>query len=214
MIFYSVHFNRPDFIEIQKKCIDRIGGILVVINNSDNKSIEDECIRLGVKFYNYSGGRGMQPSVSHGMALNYIREIIDYDNDWAIIDHDLFPMKKIDMSNHDIGGILQSRDKHTYIWPGFMCVRKNINVKNINFLPDNLGDTGSGTSVLLDGKNRIMEFNEKYIGEATNGFLQNSVVFINISDLAIHYLNGSSWMSTDITVIGEKNKKLLEFLEL
>ena len=34
MKVYSVHFNRPDFIEIQKKCLDKIEGYkLVVINN-------------------------------------------------------------------------------------------------------------------------------------------------------------------------------------
>jgi hypothetical protein len=213
MIFYSVHFNRPDFIDIQKKCIDRIGGTLVIINNGNNKSIEDECTRLGVKFYNYQTSN-KEPSISHGMALNYLKGIIDYSDDWSIIDHDLFPIKKIDLSGYEIAGLPQSRGDHNYFWPGFLCGKKDINLSDIDFMPANYCDSGAGTSLLMNVENRIMKFIETHIGEPTTGFPQNSVVIANISDLAIHYLNGSSWMHTEGDILEEKNKKLLEFLKL
>ena len=42
---------------------------------------------------------------------------------------------------------------------------------------------------------------------------ENSKVIIKISDLAVHYLNGSCWMSTSQTTIEEKNQFLFETIK-
>lgn len=67
MKIYSVHFNRPDFIEIQKKCLDKIEGYkLVVINNQANPEIESKCRELGVEYHNHTHPVGLGSSMSHG----------------------------------------------------------------------------------------------------------------------------------------------------
>ena len=42
---------------------------------------------------------------------------------------------------------------------------------------------------------------------------QNSKVIIKISDLAVHYLNGSCWMPTSQTTLEEKNQFLFETIK-
>lgn len=214
MIFYSVHFNRPDFIEIQKKCIDKIEGKLVIVDNGNDPKIATECKRLGVDYYKYEGERTTDPSRSHGLALNFTRGIIDYSDDWCLIDHDLFLIKKIDFEEFDIISIPQIRGNVTYLWPGFTAAKKEVRIDNIDFLPNHKGDTGSNTDELLLNGNRLKCISENYMGDPVTGYYQNSLVIVEIGDLAIHYMNGSEWMSTDRSIAADKNKKLLGILNL
>lgn len=214
MIFYSVHFNRPDFIEIQKKCVDRIGCKLVIIDNGTDPKIEEECKRLHVDYHKYVGERTTDPSRSHGLALNFTRKIIDYSDDWCLIDHDLFPIKKIDFEEFDIISIPQIRENITYLWPGFTAAKKEIRIDNIDFLPNHKGDTGSNTDELLLNGNKLKPIKENYMGDPATGYYQNSLVIVEIGDLAIHYMNGSEWMPTDRNISINKNKKLLDILNL
>lgn len=214
MKVYSVHFNRPDFIEIQKKCLDKIEGYeLVVINNQANPAIESKCNELNVKFYNHTHAAGMGSSMSHGSALNFLRGIIDQNDDWCITDHDVFICKSIDLSDVDLISIQQIKDGRSYLWPGFIVGRKGIPVSHIDFSPNSVFDTGGGTHVLVDAGYRVKWVQEEYLGEPTTGFLQNSKVIIKISDLAVHYLNGSCWMPTSQNTIEEKNQFLFDTIK-
>jgi hypothetical protein len=156
MIFYSVHFNRPDFIEIQKKCIDEIGGTLVVIKNSDDSRIQDECKRLEISCHTSHFIPDDDTSFSHGRALNFLSKIIDYSQDWCILDHDFFPLKKIEFEDFEILGLIHGdHNVGNYLWPGFMAGKKEIKLDGINFLPSPGRDTGAGTSELLNRGYRI-----------------------------------------------------------
>lgn len=211
MIFYSIHFNRPDFIEIQKKCVERLGGSLVVINNHSNKQISDTCENLGVKFFDYDPGINEGPSNSHGRALNYTRSIIDYSDDWCIMDHDFFPLKKILFGEFDIIGLLQIRDDVKYLWPGFIAGSKEVNINGIDFSPGGGGDTGAGTAYLV--KNYKVKFlNKSYLGETTTPNIQTSPILSDFDGFGIHYLNGSNWMHTSGDVSDNKKSKLLEII--
>ena len=211
MKVYSVHFNRPDFVEIQKKCLDKIDGYrLVVINNQSNPDIELKCKELGVEFYNHNHAPGMGSSMSHGSALNFLRGIIDQSEDWCITDHDVFICKEIDLGETDLISIQQIKNGKSYLWPGFIVGRKGIPLSHINFSPHGDFDTGGGTHVLVDEGYKIKWVLEEYLGEPTTGFLQNSKVIIKISDLAVHYLNGSCWMPTSENTLSEKNQFLFE----
>jgi len=214
MKVYSVHFNRPDFVEIQKKCLDKIQGYeLIVINNQSNPEIESKCNEIGVKFYNHTHAVGMGSSMSHGSALNFLKEIIDQNEDWCITDHDVFICKEIDLSDVDLISIQQIKEGKSYLWPGFIVGRKGIPVSHIDFSPNSTFDTGGGTHVLVDSGYRVKWVQEEYLGEPTTGFLQNSKVIIKISDLAVHYLNGSCWMPTSQNTIEEKNKFLFDTIK-
>ena len=219
MIFYSVHFNRPDFISIQKKCIDGIGGKLVVIDNSNfGDSIKKECNRLDVAYYsnpsrgNYAGN----PSFSHGSALNFTRSLIDYSEDWCLIDHDFFPIKKIDFEDFDIVSIFQVRGEVTYLWPGFIAAKKHVVINEIDFFPvHGVGDTGVGTEVLVrEKKYNIRGSRERTVVQniPDGVYLQKFPTLNLIDDVGVHYLNGSSWMAVDREVIEKKNEDLIKMI--
>jgi hypothetical protein len=105
------------------------------------------------------------------------------------------------------------KDGKSYLWPGFIVGRKGIPVSHIDFSPNSTFDTGGGTHVLIDAGYRVKWVQEEYLGEPTTGFLQNSKVIIKISDLAVHYLNGSCWMPTSQNTIEEKNKFLFDTIK-
>jgi hypothetical protein len=219
MIFYSVHFNRPDFVEIQKKCIDKIGGTLVVIKNSSDSRIEEKCKEMGISCYNSptSDFSNSNPSVSHGNALNFITRIIDYSDDWCILDHDFFPVKAIEFEDFEIlgsihGGVLK---ENNYFWPGFLAGKKEVSLNGINFLPTHGKDTGAGTQELLNRNYRIKIVPEDYSAfDPGKGFLQTQPVIIKFGDFGIHYMNGSEWMRVEESVKLEKKQKLIETLRI
>ena len=213
MIFYSIHFNRPDFIEIQKKCVESIDGELVIVKNSDDLNIVEECERLGVKMYDTGIVVKESPSYSHGKALNYLSKIIDYKKDWCILDHDFFPLKKIDFIGYDILGLIQKSDsKESYIWPGFIAGKNYVRLDGIDFLPTPNKDTGAGTSILVNSQYRMKRLSEKYVGidQTKNSPIQTQKVIVEFDDFGIHYLNGSGWLETEEKTILEKNNLLLD----
>ncbi len=215
MIFYSVHFNRPDFIPIQKECVEELsGGKLVVINNGPSPGISEACQKHVVKYYDNYNDPSINSSRSHALALNYLRGIIDYSDDWCILDHDLFPLKKIEFTDFDILTPLQSRPPYgTYLWPGFMAGKKEISLNDIDFSPAPGMDTGAGTSELIKRGYKIRSVREEYLGQEKTGYKQNSPIIVKMEDYGIHYLNGSSWMHTEGSVIEEKNKALLDYIQ-
>lgn len=217
MIFYSIHFNRPDFIEIQKKCIDHIGGSLVVIENSFDMGIQEECKRLGIKIYKTPETVTKSPSHSHGESLNFTTKIIDYTKDWCLLDHDFFPLESINFENYEILGNIQSRNGlDDYLWPGFLAGKNYINLSEIDFLPANGKDTGAGTSSLISSGYKIRGVSEHYLGfdENITDPLQIQPGIVQFENFGFHYLNGSGWMKIDTEK--EKIKKcfLLKNIDL
>jgi hypothetical protein len=220
MKFYSVHFNRPDFIEIQKNCIETIGGSLIVIDNSlTGSSIKNECSRLDVTYIEVPDRLAADgsPSRSHGRALNYLKSSIDYTDDWCLLDHDFFPTKKIEFDNYDIIAIPEIRRNVTYLWPGYIAGKSVISLDGIDFLPDSqgYGDTGFGTRVLAENT----EYRIKYISQCPiddipeDRQIQTFPTLMEVGGYGIHYLNGSSWMNTLPDIINEKNEYLINILE-
>jgi hypothetical protein len=204
---------------MQNQCIERIGGKLVVIDNSYHGNfIKDECNKLGV-IYRESTARGISfgsPSSSHGAALNYAKEIIDYSSDWCLIDHDFFPTHKIDFEGFDIISIPQIREGVTYLWPGFIAARDYVNLRSIDFMPvHGVGDTGANTRIFFEeGKYKIKGVFERTIVEdiPKGVYLQMFPTLSIIDGIGIHYLNGSSWMSVETEVMIKKNNDLIEII--
>ncbi len=220
MKFYSVHFNRPDFIAIQKYCVESIGGILVVIdNNPTDSSIKSECTKLGVAYFGVPDRLGAEYALSrsHGRALNYTREIIDYSDDWCILDHDFFPIKKIEFEDYDILTIEEIRESVTYCWPGYIAGKSKISLAGIDFMPDvnGAGDTGFGTYKLIECNLYKMKYvSQKPIDDIPVGHqIQTSPTVMEVGGYGIHYLNGSSWMNTPPGVIDKKNEYIINILK-
>jgi hypothetical protein len=214
MNFYSIHYNRPDFISIQKKYL--IGGELFVINNGSNPEIENECKRLNIPYSNCDN-KNLSTSESHGNALNYLaKNIINYTESYVIMEHDVFLFKAINFEHYDILGLKQTVNNHDYLWPGFIACKNNIDLRNINFNPnaDFAGDTGCGTYKIIESKQYNINFlNQVLIGENTTGELQTSAVVTKIGEIAFHYLNGSSWMKESEPIRNQKNQMIINLLE-
>jgi len=213
MKYYSVHFNRPDFLQIQKKYIT--DGELIVLNNHANKTIETACNNLNIKVINLQHEMRISPSHSHGHALNYLKEIIDYDDDYCIMDHDFFPFKKISLDDHDFISIKNYTSLNVlHMWPGLIVGKRGNSLKDINFMPGVIsgGDTGCDTSRIINNK-KIKFLEWKRIGVEREKYAQLSPLITVAEDFGVHYLNGSNWMPCDEKVIQEKNKLLISTLE-
>ena len=214
MNFYSIHYNRPDFISIQKKYL--IGGELFVINNGSNPEIENECNRLNIPYSNCDH-RNLSTSDSHGNALNHLtKNVINYSEPYVIMEHDVFLFKAINFEHYDIIGLKQTKDDYDYLWPGLIACKNNVNLKDINFSPntDFSGDTGCGTHKIIKAKQYNINFlNQILIGEDTTGQLQTSAIITQIGEIAFHYLNGSSWAKESAEIKDKKNQMIIDLLE-
>jgi len=213
MKYYSVHFNRPDFLRIQRELL---GEKLVVINNHCNIEIENECKLLNIEYYNLQNNHIHDPSKSHGYALDFLKNnVLDYTDDYCIIDHDLFPYKEISLDVYDVITTFSTHGTYPYMWPGFIAANKKVRLDSISFLPGLIpnGDTGCDTYKLLNDPNlKILNCEQVYIGNKTHEYVQSSPIITRIGDYCLHYLNGSDWLKTDFSIIEEKNKFLLELL--
>jgi len=131
------------------------------------------------------------------------------------LDHDFFPLKKIEFEDFEILGLVQGDSRNgNYLWPGFMAGEKSVSLKGINFLPSGTRDTGAGTSELLNRGYRIKEVLEEYLGfDPEKGYIQTQPSVVKFGDFGIHYLNGSEWMGIKDEVRKAKEKFLLETIK-
>ena len=215
MIYYSIHFNRPDFVEIQYLLSKKFGYDLIIINNGKNKLIQEMCDKYSIPCVGLDNldSRG---SYSHGNAINSVLKLIDITQPYGILDHDMFITKNINMENIDILSILAnttSGEKH--LWPGMLICNKNIDLSNINFTPINMiGDTGCDTRRIINDYN-IKFCDIKYLGDKDMDKIQDSSIITECSIdnelIGYHFLNGSNWTNTMNPT--NKNKILKELIE-
>ena len=203
MKLYAIHFNRPDFVEIQHHLSKKFEYELVIINNGHNKEIERLCLDLNIEHI-ITHDRGGDPSMSHGSAINQMIHIINSDESWGLIDHDMFVVQY----NTDFDIITLPCDNigidHRYMWPGMILCRAGINFSDVDFNPGAGcgGDTGSGTY------KKVAEYNvgwcgSRVIGEHNKSLMQDSdliqEIVIDNNIIGYHYLNGSNWTGGDST---------------
>lgn len=204
--YYSIHFNRPDFVKIQFELSKIVGYELVIVNNGRNIEIENICKELNIQHIETNNNNSKGPSYSHGNSINQLMKKINFNENWGIIDHDMFIVKQIDFKNFDIISWEQKNVKgKSYLWPGFIICRSGIDLSGINFLPgtDIPGDTGSGTHKILNNYNINWANTSITWEELSKGNYQKKVV-------GHHYLNGSNWVNNDNNEL--KNKKIYKIL--
>ena len=215
MTLYAIHFNRPDFIRIQFDLAVKNGYKFIVVNNGGNENIKKVCLELGIeRIDTVNNANG---SVSHGSAINQILGKIDYNEDYGIIDHDLFIHEKLYFNGFDIiGRPLTNGNFVPYLWAGLMIFRAGIDIRKIDFLPypSIRGDTGCMTYDFIKSKN-VKWCDVEYVGESSVCDFQNKLIFekysVDGSQFALHYVNGSNW--TKKCKMEEKNNLLKEMLK-
>jgi hypothetical protein len=216
--YYSIHFNRPDFVKIQFELSKLVGYDLVIVNNGGNKEIKNICENLNIEHIETVDNSSSGASYSHGNSINQLMKKINFSENWGIIDHDIFIVEKIEINDFEILSWQQKNVKDSpYLWPGFLICKSGVNLSDINFLPktDIPGDTGSGTNKILNNyKIKWVDTSITWEELSKGGYqTKDIIVDFSIDDriVAYHYLNGSNWVNNVNNT--SKNKKIFEILK-
>lgn len=202
MKYYSIHFNRPDFLEIQANLANKFNYELVVINNGSHQGIKEKSKYLKLE-YHETENISSTGSLSHGSAINQILHLIDMSSDWAILDHDMFIIDDIDFKEFDIITIkCDNVYNNLYMWPGMLLCKGGVDLSDVDFKPGVgiPGDTGCDTFRYVD-KYNIKWCDVEVLGEKNKKYLQNSKAILSHKldnkVIGYHYLNGSNWTDND-----------------
>ena len=169
--FYSIHYNKPKFIELQNKSFKKFAGehTFTVIDNSVDNTITEEikniCFLNNVNYINTvdkfdSRGNGLH-GFSHekgvSLFLDRLKNIHDKNDIVVLFDHDIFLTSNFNKLNNLINenGILsaiQRREHVYYIWPGLAIfnLSKCTNIEELSLGGDTLVNGG-----WLSGKHKV-----------------------------------------------------------
>lgn len=146
---FVVAFNDSKLIETQyqfmQKNLQQNQYHYIICDNSNNLEIADKifefCQTHNITYYRLPQFLYVGPSHSHGYALNWIYKnlIKKRKNNFAFIDHDVFPIKPIDLSKYfmtPLCGAIRERFNCWYPWVAFSFYSFDfMKTKTVNFLP-------------------------------------------------------------------------------
>lgn len=146
---FVVAFNDAKLIETQyqfmQKNLQQNQYHYIICDNSNNLEIADKifefCQTHNITYYRLPQFLYVGPSHSHGYALNWIYKnlIKKRKNNFAFIDHDVFPIKPIDLSKYfmtPLCGAIRERFNFWYPWVAFSFYSFDfMKTKTVNFLP-------------------------------------------------------------------------------
>jgi len=215
---FSVAFNDMYLIKHQyfslKKQLTCEHAYVVFDNSTDldaRIAIETFCVENQIQYYALPPNpfSTKSASQSHAISLNfifykYIKKI--KPKYFAILDHDIFPIKNINyeeifdsLEKQGIYGLRQNRKGIWYLWPGYCFFNYDkIADKKINFSPQDGGDTGAGNwecvYKLLNDKNLTFASPSEYVNTAFNCSenIQRDCYEI-IDKRWLHIINASGW---------------------
>jgi len=160
--FYSICFNNPDYIEYQKRCLDKHcqdkeWELVAIINASDGnmrQALEQRCRQVGITYHINPQPDHSLAGLSHISAINWAwQAIISKQEGYiGIFDHDMFAIKDflVDIILNDyvfnsvqkeyvLAGINQSKESEgrrvEYFHPGlfFADMTQMQNKEMLNF---------------------------------------------------------------------------------
>ena len=233
---YSIQYNKPEFIELQKRSFDKFIGsyTFTVINNSvDNKTesaIGKMCEKLGLREIQvpnkYDSRKDRLYGISHEVGINcFLKELKTHEGKKDIImlmDHDVFLVSNIS----NIGGIIEEssiatvkqRVEHIYyLWPG-------LSIFNIRSCP-NIGEismngcekNGNSWTPIADGiftdvGGHSYHYLKKYETEVRLLYLREYFVESNdpieTQHVFYHFLAGSQWNGASNEEWSDKFQKI------
>lgn len=199
---YSIHYNKPEYIEIQKKLFDKFINFeynFIVINNAFDSYLKDEierqCEELEIKCIICDNQIEKMSSNSHQNSFKYIISDIKDDESFLIVDHDLFLISDLNIKyfdNCDLLYLPQTRNDIEYPWPGLIYFR-NLNDKdsisfNSGIINGNPCDTGGELYYYIqNSKNiNIKKIKEEYV------YIDTDKVSI-LDSIFLHLIGGSGW---------------------
>ena len=201
MKIYSIHYNKPEYIELQKKSFKKwikFDYEFIVVNNAVdielNSLISSTSQNLCLRNINCNNNISGMSSLSHQNAFKYIIDDAQDGDDVMIVDHDLFVMSDLDenyYNKHDMVILPQLRGNIEYPWPG-LIIFHNIKRKfEISFesgpIENENCDTGGKMYYYIKNNNlNIKKVNESY-------FYDGGMLMSNLDNIFIHMISGSGW---------------------
>ena len=121
VLIITHHYNRPDFIELQKKTFDfflKDDYEFVIFNDAPNQSmkikIEQKCLQLGlhcIRIPQHLHASDNSPGSRHIHGMDYSFQVLGYDHDDIVmlIDSDMFLIKPFCIREYMEGNALVGR---------------------------------------------------------------------------------------------------------
>jgi glycosyltransferase involved in cell wall biosynthesis len=204
MKIFSVHYNKPEYISHQYnsflKFFDDNFEYYVIDNSPDSsvsKKIQDECAKVNCSYIKIENNYYTQsPSYSHAYSLNCSLRYINEFDDVMFIDHDMFLVKSFKTNyDYDLMFANQKRGHINYPWPGVLVFNKIKNIKDIDFLPQNIEgvecDTGGKLFYYIkNGNFTFSHFTHNYVFENLETELINGCF--------LHVCKGSNWDNSNV----------------
>ena len=225
MLILTVAFNNEQLIERQIELIrdnikDENYRYMVADNSTSRekrKAIKEVCHKHGIGYIPvplfFCFLTNQQCAVSHGAALNWVYyhflRIIKPKR-FAIIDHDIFPVKPYNLTSvlgeKDFYGVLRSGDVEWYLWPGWCIFHFDKFTTKPNFEPiytkKNFLDSGGSNYPRYYFKYNIQEMTFPIVKtwryKKTEGLYRQCDIYhsdyIQIVDKSwLHIINGSNY---------------------
>lgn len=203
MKIFSIHYNKPEFISLQKKSIDKFVKFpheYIVLNNSVDESIHNEIDRisnnLDIRCINCDNNIIGKDSKSHQNGLRKITEIIDEDDVFMIMDHDVFLINEIYESyynNYDFLYMPQISGHIEYPAAVLIVFNKVIDKKLISFelgeIEGQICDTGGYMYYYMKNNN----LKKKVISE--RHIFDGDMLMAILDYSFLHLISGSDWNS-------------------
>lgn len=201
MKIYSIHYNKPEYVEIQYKTISKFVNFpyeFIILDNSIDGYIKSQLVEitstLGLKYIDCQNKIGGMSSISHQNSFRYLLEDVNEGDTMMIIDHDVFLFDYLEAeyySDYDLVMLPQIRGSITYPWPGMIIFNKVKNKNQISFdsglFEGEYCDTGGKLYYYIQNNNlKVKSVNEIYFND---GELLSS----NLDNIFIHLVSGSDW---------------------
>ena len=233
---YSIQYNKPKFIDLQKKSFDKFAGIydFTVIDNSVDESItlqiDEVCkknnlkiIKTKNKFDSRSNGfHGFSHEVGINAFLNELKNKHNKNDIVILMDHDIFLVsyfnKILDLiKDSSILTIRQEKEHIYYIWPGLAIfnLKKCINIEEISLDGAKLIngnwipiDNGVFTDVGGHSYHYLKKYNDniKFV-DIADYCIQNTDE-INEKEIFLHFHDGSQWSGYSNEIWDKKFEKI------
>jgi hypothetical protein len=239
--FYSIHYNKPKFIELQNKSFEKFAGeyTFTVIDNSIDVSICEEiksiCDSNNIGYMNTTNKFDSRTNGLHGFShyvgidlfLDRLKNYHDKNDIVVLFDHDIFltsDFNKLNdlLSKNAILTAVQRREHVYYIWPGLVIfnLSKCVNIEELSLNGDTLVN-GSWLSindgVRVDIGGNSYQYLKKYenvvLFEDLMPYLSENNSEISENYIFYHFLAGSQWSNYAETIWYEKYNRIKNYID-
>jgi hypothetical protein len=237
---YSIQYNKPSFIDLQKKSFDKFAGeynFTVIDNSIDNNissQIKDRCSLNNLKFIETkdkfdsinNGLHGFSHEIGINCFLNNLKNNHTINDIVILLDHDVFLISYISkimdkIKESSILSVKQEREHVYYAWPGLTIFNLSncININEISLDGCKLVD---GNWILVDGARTDVgghsyHYLKKYKNEVKfidimENFVEN-VDKINDNHVFYHFHDGSQWSGYSNEIWNNKFEQIKKIIE-